>query len=175
MDTPGIAITGFMCSGKSTVARALAALFGCEMVDLDEAITANQQRTPQEIIEAEGEGSFRETETQVLADLLLNKPVPVIALGGGTWTTEKNRKLLFEHRYQTIWLDAPFDLCWPRIEASVEQRPLARSYEAAKQRYQQRVEIYQRADYRVEVLESETAQEIANRIAALVLRGAANR
>lgn len=174
MRKPGIAITGFMCSGKTTVARALAPLLHCEMVDLDESITASQQRTPQEIIEMDGEERFRETETRVLAELISNTPAQMIALGGGTWTIERNRALLAEHGYLTVWLDAPFELCWRRIEASVEQRPLARSYEAAKQRYLERLEIYQFADYRVEVSESETAEHIANGIAALVLRGGAN-
>ena len=35
-----IVITGFMGSGISSVARALAELLGCEMTDLDEAIAA---------------------------------------------------------------------------------------------------------------------------------------
>src|SRR5688572_45892 len=127
MDQRLIVIAGFMGSGKTTVARALANLLGCEALDLDESIAEDQQRSPKEIIEQAGEDRFREIETRALAELLSRAAGVVVALGGGTWTLPANRKLLTEHRAITIWLDAPFELCWNRIEASGQKRPLAPS------------------------------------------------
>ena len=81
---PRVVITGFMAAGKTTVARTLAGLLGCEMVDTDELIRARAGRTPAEIIDAEGEARFRAIESLSLRDELA-KPGPlVIALGGGT-------------------------------------------------------------------------------------------
>jgi shikimate kinase len=169
-----IVITGFMGSGKTTVASALARLLGCAALDLDETVTQRDQRSPREIIEQDGEDRFREIETRLLAELLTDSPACVVALGGGTWVVADNRKLLAEHGALTVWLDAPFGLCWKRIETSGQLRPLAPSNEAARKRYQERLGIYALADHRVEINESESAEEIANKIAALILRDGAN-
>ena len=169
-----IVITGFMGSGKTTVANALAGLLECKALDLDESITQSELRSPKEIIEQDGENKFREIETRVLAELMRESAACVVALGGGTWTIPENRKLLAKHSASTIWLDAPFELCWNRIEASGQRRPLATSYETAKSRYQARLDVYALADFRVIVRESESADEITRRIAALILREGGN-
>ena len=163
-----IVIAGFMGSGKTTVAGALASLLGCESMDLDESIARSEQRSPKEIIEEDGEEKFREIETRALAELLKRDADGVVALGGGTWTIPANRKLLGQQSAITIWLDAPFELCWNRIEASRQRRPLAPSFEAAKQRYQDRLGIYGLADHRIEISASDSAEEIAKRIASIL-------
>ncbi|HYJ86269.1 MAG TPA: shikimate kinase [Pyrinomonadaceae bacterium] len=174
MNQPLIAIAGFMGSGKTTVARALATQLGCEAFDLDESITRAEQRSPKEIIEQDGEDKFREIETRALAELLKRDGPGVVALGGGTWTTPANRKLLAEASAIAIWLDAPFELCWKRIEASRQTRPLAPSEEAAKERYEDRLDVYALADFRVVVTESESAEELAKSITRLILRQSGN-
>ncbi len=169
-----IVIAGFMGSGKTTVARALGNLLGCDAQDLDESIARGEQRSPKEIIEQEGEDKFRQIETVALSALLKNDAAGVVALGGGTWTIPANRKLLAEHGAITIWLDAPFELCWNRIEAAHPKRPLAPSEEAARQRFQERLHTYALADYRIETSASDSADEIAKTLAALILPGGAN-
>jgi len=169
-----IVIAGFMGSGKTTVARALGNLLNCDAVDLDESIAQGQQRSPKEIIEQEGEDKFRQIETVALSEVLKKDAAGVVALGGGTWTIPANRKLLADHGAITIWLDAPFELCWARIEAAHPKRPLAPSEEAARQRFQERLHTYALADYRVEITETESAGETARRIAALVSPDSAN-
>jgi shikimate kinase len=169
-----IVITGFMGSGKTTVARALAGLLGSDAMDLDESVTRSEKRSPKEIIEQDGEDGFRETETRVLGDLLTTNPGGVVALGGGTWTIPENRTLLAEHGAITIWLDAPFELCWNRIEASGQKRPLAPSYETARKRYQKRLDTYVLADFRITITKGETAENIAKKAAALISRGGAH-
>src|SRR4051812_35109622 len=120
-----IALTGFMAAGKTTVGRALAAKFDCEFADLDELITVQQGLTITQLLENEGEEHFRRLETAALRELLLNGSARVIALGGGTWALPENRSLLEDHRVQVVWLDVPFALCWQRIEAGGQTRPLA--------------------------------------------------
>lgn len=169
-----IVIAGFMGSGKTTVANALANLLGCEALDLDESIAGDEQRNPKEIIEQEGEDKFRQIETRALSELLRKDGAGVVALGGGTWTIPANRKLLAEHGAITIWLDAPFELCWTRIEATRQRRPLAPSEEAARKRYEERLETYALADFRVGINASQSVDEIAKTLAALILLGGAN-
>src|SRR5262245_13296867 len=110
-----VVIVGFMGCGKTTVAKALARRLGCEMIDLDTFITEREGRSPAQIIMEDGEIPFRKTESQALRNALEIDEARVIALGGGAWTIEANRALVAQHKGLSVWLDAPFELCWQRI------------------------------------------------------------
>jgi shikimate kinase len=144
-----IVIVGFMGCGKTTVGRALAQRMGCDMIDLDSFITEREGRTPAEIIEEDGEPAFRQKETRALRDALKMDGAPVIALGGGAWTIEANRALAAQHDCLSVWLDAPFELCWERITSSGDTRPLAPDRESARKLYDSRRSGYQLAKLRV--------------------------
>jgi shikimate kinase len=147
-----VVITGFMGAGKSTVAAALGRSLGCDAVDLDDVITRDQGRTPQQLIDEDGEARFREVETRALSNTLTNSLVRIIALGGGAWTLERNRRLVQEHGCVSVWLDAPFELCWRRIRRHVtEDRPNARSRSRAVELFNTRHPLYALADLRIPV------------------------
>lgn len=165
-----IAITGFMAAGKTTVSRALAAKLNCEFVDLDELITAQQKRSINEMIKTDGEDRFRQLETKTLAEVLPASDDFVIALGGGTWAREENRRLLNEQNARVIWLDAPFELCWKRIPSGDNGRPLAPSREVAERLYRARRPVYELAELRLAVSEGQSAEACASEIAALLLK-----
>jgi shikimate kinase len=143
--TGPIVITGFMGCGKSKVARELARRRNAVMVDLDEWITARVGRNPAQLINEDGERAFREIETNSLRELLQSGEAGVIALGGGAWIENVNRDLIDEYSCTTIWLDTPFEICWQRISASEEDRPLGRTREEAEARYNHRKPIYKLA------------------------------
>jgi shikimate kinase len=145
-----IVITGFMGCGKTLVARKLARHLNLTMIDLDERITEKDGRSPAQFIVEEGEPAFRSIESTVLRELLQLDTAHIIALGGGAWIQEVNRNLINQEGYVSIWLDVPFEVCWARIEASSENRPLGRTKEQAKALYDQRKPIYQLADIRIE-------------------------
>jgi shikimate kinase len=159
-----IIITGFMGSGKTTVARALAHILGSELLDLDQVIAEQEGRTAKELIEQEGERAFREIETRILR-VVLGRSVPgVVALGGGAWTLERNRQLVDESNGITVWLDAPFELCWERILRSGGDRPLARDEGEAQMLYAERRPLYALAQLCVPI-ENQTTANIAAEIA----------
>ena len=161
-----IVITGFMGSGKSSVAKALAQMLGCEMIDLDEAIASAEGRSAAEIIQDDGEPRFRKMEQQVLSKLLQASGSQVVALGGGAWILEANRRLVAKQKATSVWLDAPFSLCWKRIAADGEGRPLAPNEAAAEKLFSERTSWYELADLRVLVTEQKSAVEIAAEIAS---------
>jgi shikimate kinase len=166
-----IAITGFMAAGKTTVGRALANILGCKFVDLDELITARHKTSISQMIQSAGEDRFRLLETETLGELLAaTDDEVVIALGGGTWAREVNRKLLNERGARVIWLDAPFELCWQRIPSGDNGRPLAPSHEVAAKLYGARRPVYALAELRLAVAEGQGAEECAGEIAALLLK-----
>ncbi|MDQ6653078.1 MAG: AAA family ATPase [Acidobacteriota bacterium] len=160
-----IIITGFMGSGKTTVAEALARMLKCSSVDLDQGITASDGRTPKDIIEQDGEQSFREVETRSLQDVLQSSATRVIALGGGAWTLERNRDLISEYGGITVWLDVPFEICWERILASRGERPLAPDRHRAQMLYAERRPNYARAQLHVVVSHEKSAEDISAEIA----------
>jgi shikimate kinase len=159
-----IIITGFMGSGKTTVSRSLANILGRELVDLDQVIAEQEGRTAKDIIEQDGEDLFREIETSSLREVLEHTLPGVIALGGGAWTLDRNRNLIEHAGGITVWLDAPFDLCWERIHASGGGRPLARDQGQARILYAERRPLYALAKLHVRI-EDKDADNIAAEIA----------
>jgi shikimate kinase len=164
MTNQQIIIVGFMGSGKTTLAQEVGRLLGYPVIDLDESITGSEGRSAAEIIQQDGENSFRKLETQMLDKVLSENSRVVIAAGGGAWTIAENRRLIAERKARAIWLDAPFELCWSRIEVKRETRPLAPSRQAAEKLYRERRSAYELADLRIVVTENESTEEIARRI-----------
>jgi shikimate kinase len=160
-----IVVVGFMACGKTEVARALARRLDLPLADLDKTIAQQQGRTSARLIVEEGEQAFREIETSTLREVL-EGGIGIVALGGGAWISETNREQIREHGGVSVWLDTPFELCWQRIEASPENRPLGRSREQAEQLYRQRQPIYQLATIRLPVLAHHTVDYLVDRLEA---------
>ncbi|HKS26391.1 MAG TPA: shikimate kinase [Pyrinomonadaceae bacterium] len=159
-----IVITGFMAAGKTSVAKALAERMNCRMIDLDFIITEREKRSVPALITEEGEARFREAEGRALRVVLEMNRARVIALGGGAWTIHENRALIAEHDCLTVWLDAPFELCWQRITESEESRPLAKDREAAERLFHERRALYTLARLRIEVTTEKSAEDLAAEI-----------
>lgn len=162
-----IVIVGFMGCGKTVVAPELARLLGKSFVDLDAQIEQLARRGPARIISEDGEQAFREKETTTLRELLGSDERAVVALGGGAWTIAVNRELIRAFEAVVVWLDAPFDLCWERIEKEADSRPLAPSRKAAEKLFSERRPLYRLADIHVAVAD-EPPMQIAESIAALL-------
>lgn len=150
-----------MAAGKTGVAFALARLLGCEAIDLDRLISEGERRTIRELIEERGEDAFRRAESFMLRAVLERAGARVVALGGGAWTIESNRALIEEHGCLTVWLDAPFELCWKRIEGEQGTRPLALDRGAANKLYRERRPLYALASLRLPVVDGSSADETA--------------
>jgi shikimate kinase len=160
-----IVLTGFMGVGKSTVARHLAFLLGCERTDLDCYIESAQQRSIAEIIQIEGEKRFREIETENLRALLRENYAPILSLGGGAWTIAENRRLIKNHRYTSVWLESTFDHCWQNIRLSRKERPLAADKPQARKLFIEREKHYCLADWHFIIKPGFTSFDVARQIA----------
>lgn len=150
--TPGIYLTGFMGSGKTTVGRALADELGWMFADLDEEIEKRVNTAIAEIFDTRGEAAFREIERSALYDRVKSvqsgRP-QVIALGGGTLLSDENFELVSNNGV-SVWLDCAFAQVDRRVSRETH-RPLARDRERLKELFEARRSGYARADYRVEV------------------------
>ena len=159
-----LVITGFMGSGKTRIARELAQRLNLEMIDLDDRITRREGRSPAQLINDEGETAFRSIESEVLREVLANQAACVIALGGGAFIEARNRALIEEYGCTSIWLDVPFEVCWTRIEASDEERPLGKTRVEAQARYDRRRPIYKLAKIHIQVGPDEDLDDLTWRI-----------
>lgn len=157
-----IFLVGFMACGKSTVGPVLAAKLNRPFIDLDPVIEAKAGCTIAELIAREGEERFRRMETETLREAARNGRA-IIAPGGGAITRAENRRLMSQLGI-TVWLDAPFELCWRRIDQDGTVRPLAPNEESARARYEQRLPLYQQASVRVAINESQSPNDISEAI-----------
>jgi shikimate kinase len=118
----GIALTGFMGAGKTTVGRQLALAVNLPFVDLDHAIERASGHSVSALFARTGEEGFRRWEASALASICSGAPV-VLALGGGTLHQPENAKVV-EGRMRVFVLDVPWGVIMPRIRDGVG-RPLA--------------------------------------------------
>jgi shikimate kinase len=151
-----------MASGKSTVGPLLAAKLDRKFIDLDHLIEVKVDCSIAELIAREGEERFRQIESETLREEASRKAA-VIAPGGGAITRRENRELM-SRLGVTLWLDAPFELCWRRIQQDGATRPLASDEASAKARYEQRLPLYRQAAIRIPINESQAPNEIAEAI-----------
>ena len=79
-----------MGSGKSTIARALAARLRWRAEDVDDLIERRERHTIADIFAKQGEPYFRSVEREILRLLQPLRHV-VIATGGGTFADPENR------------------------------------------------------------------------------------
>jgi shikimate kinase len=112
LDRP-IVLVGLMGAGKSTIGRRLARRLGVPFVDSDAAIEDAAGLSPAEVFERYGEKEFRDGERRLVARLVDEGKVSVIATGGGAYIDPRTRRLLNE-RAITVWLDAPVDILTER-------------------------------------------------------------
>jgi shikimate kinase len=112
--TRAIVLVGMMGSGKTTVGKKLASKLQLPFVDTDAEIERREGRSVAEIFAADGEPSFRATESQVLGELLTADAPKVIATGGGAVLDPGNRTLLRQHAI-VVWLQAPAGVLAQRV------------------------------------------------------------
>jgi len=137
-----IYLVGFMASGKSTVARTLAARLGWRFEDIDELIERRERLTIADIFARHGEAYFRGVEREILKLLQPIRNV-VVATGGGTFADAENRALINLDGL-SVWLDVPLVELIPRIPLD-GRRPLAANRADLEQLYAARLEYYRLA------------------------------
>lgn len=159
-----IALIGMMGSGKSTVAKELSkVLGGYSCVDIDCEIEKSSGRKISDIFLKFGEPHFRMLETEKIKKITAATK-QVIALGGGAFENEVNRKIIKES-CSVIYLKASPEEIFNRIKAEVH-RPLLHknfSVERINDIMQKREKNYQKADFIV-VTDNKMPQDIAAEI-----------
>ena len=127
---PCLILTGFMGTGKSSIAPILARRLAWPFIDSDEVLVARAGKPIAAIFESEGEAQFRALEREVI-DSLAQRPLcpqsghalpAVIATGGGVLMDEANYHAL-NRAGVIICLSARPEVIARRVERSRTRRP----------------------------------------------------
>jgi shikimate kinase/3-dehydroquinate synthase len=116
-----IILTGFMGTGKTTIAQAVAERLGRRWVDMDALIVACAGMSIPDIFRQQGEAAFRQHEQQMCEELSQEHDL-VIATGGGALVDPANRERLSRDGL-VICLDCEPEALLERL-AGDENRPM---------------------------------------------------
>ena len=122
-----------MGSGKTTFGKKLAAKFGLQFIDLDEAIVLHNKlktgevKTIAQIISKEGFDYFRKAESETLRSLDLENKV--VATGGGTPCYFDNMRWMKENG-TVVFLEIEEKILFSRLKKTdLSQRPLLKDFD----------------------------------------------
>lgn len=154
-------LIGMPGSGKSTIGRELARQMKMDFIDTDEEIFKKVGRTPESIIEMEGEETLRVQEADILCSLLDRKDL-VVSTGGGLPIYNRNMKKMKDSGV-TVYLKSTADLLWNRLRKD-RFRPLSKTYEDVETLLSTRDMIYSQADFTVEIGEKSKIEDIVGEL-----------
>lgn len=165
-----VILTGFMGTGKSSVARSLARATGRPLLDLDAEIVGREGRSINEIFAAEGEPSFRALETAELRRLAGRPDGFILATGGGAVLAPENR-CLFRELGVVVNLTASAGVICDRLRHA-DDRPLLAdgpAREKVERMLRERELCYAEADIRIDTT-GKNIEDIVYEILAFLKR-----
>jgi shikimate kinase len=152
MPVPHVLLIGLPGSGKSTVARAVAARIGCDSVELDAEIERLAGAPVPHIFRNVGEAGFRRFEVEATRGLLSRTSPGIVSTGGG-WIANARARKVVPRDWQAIYLRMSPAVAADRLAQQARERPLlaeaSGSAQELKARLEQlareRVRLYERA------------------------------
>jgi shikimate kinase len=169
-DDAPVFLIGYRGTGKTTVARELAARLGYRAVDSDDIVESEAGKSIARIFAEDGEPTFRDMEANAVAALSREQRV-VVGLGGGAVLREENRRAI-KAAGRVIWLQASVDTILARVAAdpmTLARRP---NLTASGGRIEieellaKRTPLYSECATLIVDTEGKTASEVAEEIVA---------
>lgn len=130
-----IVLCGMPSSGKTTVGKALAKVFGKKFIDTDDVVVEKRKESISDIFEKYGEGEFRKEERLAIEELSKENGL-VIATGGGAVLDENNVRALRRNGV-ILFLDRSLE----NLVATAD-RPLSKDKEKLKNLFEKRYDVY---------------------------------
>lgn len=163
-----VVLLGYMASGKSTVAEALARRLEWSYLDFDVEIERREGRSVKEIIDGIGEEEFRRMEA-ALTEEVANEEGVVLAPGGG-WITAPELLEAIRPGTLSVWLCVSPDETARRLKEDTIDRPFRDHPDPVgmiAEMLADRFPLYQRADVALPA-DTRTPEQIAFEIEGIV-------
>jgi len=170
---PKIILTGFMATGKTTVARALARRLGWRLLDCDAEIVARARRPIHEIFRHSGEAQFRALERGLILEIASDhkrcvqcgKPRPLVVATGGGALVEMENYTALQRCGVIVCLVARPEVIASRIASGAKTRPMLMQGEVPLMQritdlIAERNEVYARASIIVDTSERSIDQVV---------------
>ena len=162
-----IAIVGFMGTGKSAVALALAKALNKSYVSTDDLIVRKENQSIHEVFKHQGEPYFRKVESEMVEQASEMEDV-IIDCGGGVVILEENIRNL-KKKGPVICLSATPSVIYERVREH-RHRPLLNvpdPQEAIQRLLKERETFYARADFSVDT-STLTVDQVVSKILAFL-------
>lgn len=130
-----IVLCGMPSSGKTTVGKEIAKVFGKKFIDTDDVVVEKKKESISDIFEKYGEGEFRKEERLAIEELSKENGL-VIATGGGAVLDENNIRALRRNGV-ILFLDRSLE----NLVATAD-RPLSNDKEKLKNLFEKRYDVY---------------------------------
>lgn len=169
-----VVLVGLPGAGKTTIARAVGARIGRDVVELDEEIEQLAGTAVARIFASFGEVGFRRFEVEATRQLLQRRESALVSAGGG-WIANRRARELVPGDWPILYLRVSPGTAAARLAESAAARPLLAGAGASPERLTHRLEelaaerraLYERADAVVDT-ESETIGSVVEEVARLV-------
>lgn len=159
-----IYLVGFMGSGKTRHGKILAAKTGMQFIDLDDLISAHENKSIAEIFAINGEDYFRTLETKILLSTQSIENA-IISCGGGTPCFNNNMQWILENG-NSIYLTAPVEILFGRLKDKKGKRPLLKNFTDEELKHyiatkiEERSSFYNRANAIVDTSHSDKEKQL---------------
>lgn len=163
-----IFLIGFMGCGKSTMARLLAEELHMELVEMDETIEKEENRTINDIFATDGEAYFRDLESQLIVRIA-DRGGMIVSCGGGAILREENVANMKKNG-TIVYLSATPETIYERVRHSTN-RPLLNgnmNIEYISQLMSKRVDKYEKAADVILCVNKKEKNEIVRELLSIV-------
>lgn len=160
-------LIGMMGTGKTTIGKLLAEKLQYRFLDTDFLIETITKKNINQIFSEEGEGYFRDIETQILAEVS-SYIHTVVATGGGIVLKPENWSYL--HHGMIIYLDTPVRILVQRLTED-QTRPLLQQVDLKEKLTtlsRQRQSLYQLADITINIEDNDDPLAIVEKIIQII-------
>lgn len=165
-----VILIGYRGTGKTSVARALAARLKCNWLDADDVIEQRAGKSIAQIFAEDGEAAFRDLEAAVVEELSREAGL-VVSLGGGAVLRASNRHAI-RSAGPVVWLTASVDSIMARLtadETTANRRPNLTPVGGRSEiesLLNQRMPLYRECATLIVDTEGKTMAQVADEIAA---------
>ena len=158
-----IILVGMPGCGKTSVAKKLSTIIGCNYIDLDKFIEKYMGQTITDIFNQMGEEFFRQKEKECLQNIIENHQERIIiSTGGGTFINLQNQELCL-NKGIVFWINMNINFIAQRIK-NTKSRPMFQNTNILlklKELFVIREALYKQAHYKININDFKSAREVA--------------